>query len=1371
MTGPSPQPLDGQQQSGAPEAQPAPDAHDDGGPSPADDEAQDRSNVQSPALSTRILGGEKAEDGPAEGAAKGVGEGATGREGGDGDGGADGQRAGVKNVADNNYRDKAGAEDQKGDDSNGDEEEEEEEEEDEEDDDDDDEEEDDEEEEEEEEDEDDDDDDEEEEEEPQLKSTRLTQHLGAVYRNGDATSACLVAGDKMIIGTHNGNIHVIQLPGFNTLRVYHAHSASVTAISISPFPPPLPDEKAEMLQRTQTGLAGPATRPPEMSPSAASKRMREVPQVPRTPSNDIYIATSSMDGNVCVQSLVDLKDVQLRNFARPVQAVALSPEYKSDRTYLSGGRAGQLILTVGGGPGRSTSTTVGTAAAVASDWLSTIGVKNSGGKDTVLHSGEGIINAIKWSLSGKYVAWLNEHGTKIMRSKLHLDSTELEDAWKRIGHVDRPHTSEWETMAGVWKGRAEWIDEKLVESDESEQGSHDPVASPTIPNTKAVERLLVGWGGTMWIIHVHPGGVGHGRQAGEKTIARAEIAKILHIDCIISGISLYAQNQLLVLAYCSPEDEDDAADDDRSGPSHARDTSKQQKSKQSTSSAERDQHHGQRQRLNALPPELRLIDLKSQAEVDRHSLAINRVDRLSAADYHMCLLPARNAASVVASTKSALEALAGIGSDMWNVAINPKALFSSGASILSRESGDDNASVSKAGSIAGTIRSSAMRARVPTVHPTLSKPGVKIFIHSPYDCVLATKRDLSDHLTWLVEREQYQQAWELLDENPDILADSLDGVVDSGVPSTPSKHPSGADDFFDDESVADTTQRDLYSAVEKEKRRIGELWIRELIDEGDWEKAGEVCGKVLTTPDRWEKWVWTFAGANKFDEITKHMPTKPMKPPLPTTLYEVLLGHYIQNNKPRFRELIDTWPTDLFDIPAITTTLENQLKYRDVRENSVEDGERGRDWRIVVESLAKLYEAGGRHRDALRCYIRLQDADSAFRLIGDYHLADAVADDIPAFIGLRVSPDQLKHMTEHELVAATSEAITLLVDEAQHGLVRPEVVVEQLQARNLQLYLFFYLRALWRGQGIAEHTGENIERLVQDSQSLVDNFADLAVRLFAMYDRPLLMEFLKTSTSYGFEKAVQECEQYSYYDELVYLYSKTGQMKRALYLIIDRLNDVNKAIDFAKEQDDPDLWEDLLNYSMDKPSFIRALLEQVGTTINPITLVRRIPEGLEIQGLREGLIHMMKEHELQHSISWGVATVLRSEVATAQSELRTGQRKGIKFEVIEQVDANAAAAEDEKKADGGAPKPGQCAKCLETFTEYEMEALMGFVCGHAFHVSHLLEMLHKGRQVDLDLGHGPEEGGRYSIGMKVMKARLLRDRVRGGCPICHPAEA
>jgi vacuolar protein sorting-associated protein 41 len=38
----------------------------------------------------------------------------------------------------------------------------------------------------------------EEDEEPKLKYARMTAHLGPLYRNGDATSAFLVAGDKMV---------------------------------------------------------------------------------------------------------------------------------------------------------------------------------------------------------------------------------------------------------------------------------------------------------------------------------------------------------------------------------------------------------------------------------------------------------------------------------------------------------------------------------------------------------------------------------------------------------------------------------------------------------------------------------------------------------------------------------------------------------------------------------------------------------------------------------------------------------------------------------------------------------------------------------------------------------------------------------------------------------------------------------------------------------------------------------------------------------------------------------------------------------------------------------------------------------------------
>lgn len=261
-----------------------------------------------------------------------------------------------------------------------------------------------------------------------------------------------------------------------------------------------------------------------------------------------------------------------------------------------------------------------------------------------------------------------------------------------------------------------------------------------------------------------------------------------------------------------------------------------------------------------------------------------------------------------------------------------------------------------------------------------------------------------------------------------------------------------------------------------------------------------------------------------------------------------------------------------------------------------------------------------------------------------------------------------------------------------------------------------------------------------------------------------------------------------YIPELVYLYSKTGQTKRALTLIIDRLADVSQAISFAKEQNDADLWEDLLEYSMDKPRFIRGLLEEVGTAINPITLVRRIPEGLEIQGLRDGLSRMIKEHEIQHSISNGVAKVLRGEVAVAQNTLRSGQRKGVKFDVVHKPEDHIdVAVSDIPSAIDGAttseiakdftdqkrktkdPQPGHCVACHEPFSDHETETLVGFACGHVFHLSHLLSYQNDSRPItppDVELDENGEWATVHSVGAKVTHARLLRDKISDGCPVC-----
>lgn len=321
------------------------------------------------------------------------------------------------------------------------------------------------------------------------------------------------------------NQHALSLPYFQTLRVYHAHSASVSAVSISPFPPPLPIARPDTIKRLASETQNIVAR--NISGSSNQKHGPKQFTVAATPSNSIYIGTASIDGNVCISSLVDTKDVQLRNFGRPIQAVALSPDYKYDRNYLSGGQAGSLVLTSGGVAGRSANANLGGAAAAAQGWLGAVGLGSNTGTDKVLHSGEGIISTIKWSLSGKYVLWVNEQGIKIMRSNLHLESADSGFEWKRLSHIDRPKRQAWEDMAGVWKARAEWFDREHLDTDEEPTYDRPKGNGKSWTTSKAkCDEVVVGWGDTVWLIRVHAGGVGTGKEAGERKIGRAEVTNM-----------------------------------------------------------------------------------------------------------------------------------------------------------------------------------------------------------------------------------------------------------------------------------------------------------------------------------------------------------------------------------------------------------------------------------------------------------------------------------------------------------------------------------------------------------------------------------------------------------------------------------------------------------------------------------------------------------------------------------------------------------------------------------------------------------------------------------------------------------------------------
>ncbi|RVD80736.1 uncharacterized protein DFL_008629 [Arthrobotrys flagrans] len=1222
------------------------------------------------------------------------------------------------------------------------------------------------------------DDDEGEEEEPKLKYVRLTSSMGNVYRNGDATSAAIVAGDKLIIGTHNGNIHILSLPSLHPLRVYHAHTASVTSLSVSP---PIPPPSSFYWQD---------------NPAAIS-------------TSSIHIATSSLDGYTCITHLQDAKDVSRRNFSRPVSAIALSPTFKHDRLFLSGGRAGNLIVSRAS-PNTSSATS---AAGGGGSWLPWGG----GARDTVLYSGEGPISTISWSrVSPRFVAWANESGIKIMRSHIITfrgDRIDRVGEWKKISSIDRPEEVP-EEMAAGWRVRMEWIDldtlEKRAEEIESEEGKgkghlvKKKVVGQKVVRGGGKERLLLSWGPVIWVVDVY-GGDGFIIQAAPATKSKgavesnegkawgwAEIVHVVQTDCTVAGLTLYNPSQVLFLAYLAAEkpkepEEPEAPSGEGSEPAPRR----------------RLPH-----RANALAPEIRIVDLVTASEISADSLMMSRYETLSANDYHLSFVPptshlVRPRGPTAPNTPSTPKAgelpdgAAGFGGGLWSAGLNATTLFSSGASIMSRSDSFSTERASSSKKDEDTPRSSlkGLFLKAKPKSPMEGRedvPGWKVYISSPYDCIFATERGKKDRLNWLLDRLRFAEAWNLVDKFPDIISESA-------VEDDTEEEGSGTDDM----SITEQN-KNLYSASAKEKRRIGELWLGELVRDEKWEEAAEVSEKVLDTSPRWESWIWVFLKAGKVREITPHVPIKPLRPPIPTAIYELILNTYLEEDWAMFEALVQTWPGELYDNNEIAKIVERKL--RDRGESGLQKGKVG--WRRLHNCLAILYTRTARHTEALMEYIMLRNAEEAIRLAKEYNiLSGAIKGHVAEWLWLGVDDRTRDSATVEQLEQETKENVQLLVHEGwdHEGTgISLEDVVRELQRADETLLLFFYLKDLWFRDKQAVFTGIGIRGRLQP-------FGDLMVVSFAEYDRQALMEFLQTSEDYDFEKAVKICEKRRYIDELVYLYSLTGQTKRALFLIINEKNDVAAAIDFAKSRDDPDLWNDLLEYGMDKPKFILGLLENVGTSLNPIELIKRIPNGLEVPGLKEGLTKILREHEIQWSLSAGVARCLSGEVNVGMEKLRTGRRRGVKFDV-KAVESAVATIMDEMIQEKGkeeelAPAHNSgCGICKRDFEHREPETLVAFACGHVFHLRCLFKKqkwLRKNPDARLsgylseeeeeDAAEGGEEvedeieriifkadqamadaaydqsgyGGItvMSIAEKVTRAALIRQKIDAGCPL------
>ncbi|THV02760.1 vacuolar protein sorting-associated protein 41 [Dendrothele bispora CBS 962.96] len=507
---------------------------------------------------------------------------------------------------------------------------------------------------------------------------------------------------------------------------------------------------------------------------------------------------------------------------------------------------------------------------------------------------------------------------------------------------------------------------------------------------------------------------------------------------------------------------------------------------------------------------------------------------------------------------------------------------------------------------------------------------------SPKDLILVRSRDRIDHVAWLLERGMYEEA---LVDIEDIESLGL------GMKEIDEK---GASDTAVEDGKEDATKRRVeVGGVGLNSKEIGQRYVEHLVSRDDFPKAASLTPKVCgRDPKRWENWIFAFAEKNQLKEIIPYVPTD--KPKLDRLVYEMMVGYFLVRDRKTLLQVVREWPKDIYDIAAVIVAIQAELEKIDKDKNPPVGTSLSEERGVLMECLAELYTSNRQPGKALPFYLRLR-RPNVFNLIRENNLYTDVKDQVLELVEFDMQlrekdrsrvDDETVGKVDATTKEGKGEAIELLVNNV-HSIPIGRVV-QQLHAKPK--YLFLYLDAV-----------------MNKDPNLLVGFSDLhnlQVELYADYARPRLIDFLRSSTEYNLEKAYKVCQDRDLIPEMVFLLGRAGDNKRALTLIIERLGDVHRAIDFAKEQADDDLWEDLLRYSETRPAFIRGLLENVGPEINPIRLIRRIKNGLEIPGLKEALIKILQDFHLQMSLLEGCQTIIDGDSSNLSKRLQRNQSEG-----------------------------------------------------------------------------------------------------------------
>ncbi|GKV16606.1 hypothetical protein SLEP1_g27228 [Rubroshorea leprosula] len=468
---------------------------------------------------------------------------------------------------------------------------------------------------------------------------------------------------------------------------------------------------------------------------------------------------------------------------------------------------------------------------------------------------------------------------------------------------------------------------------------------------------------------------------------------------------------------------------------------------------------------------------------------------------------------------------------------------------------------------------------------------------------------------------------------------------------------------------------------------VGSRYLDHLIVERKYAEAASLCPKLLRgSASAWERWVFHFAHLRQLPVLVPYIPTE--NPRLRDTAYEVALVALATN--PSFHKdllsTVKTWPPVIYSALPVISAIEPQLNTSSMTE-------------ALKEALAELYVIDGQYEKAFSLYADLMKPD-IFDFIEKHNLQDSIREKVVQLMML-----DCKH------------AVSLLIQ--NRDVITPSEVVSQLLSANnkcdSRYFLHLYLHSLFE---MNPHAGKD--------------FHDTQVELYADYDPKMLLPFLRSSQHYTLEKAYEICVRRDLLKEQVFILGRMGNSRLALAVIINKLGDIQEAVEFVSMQHDDDLWEELIKQCLNKPEMVGVLLEHTVGNLDPLYIVNMLPNGLEIPRLRDRLVKIITDYRTETSLRNGCNDILKADcvnllvkyykearravcLSNEEDDSRSKRDGGRTSQATEKA-PSMRTMEVKSKTRGGA----RCCMCFDPFSIQNVSVIVFFCC-HAYHTTCLMD--------------------------------------------------